>query len=177
MGHEQKSAGSASVLLLKTFILHCGNDRFTCASRRNNQIPGIATDSALSLQLIQNLLLIGVGLDVHGVNLGIVAVEILFGLQSTSKAFPLPLVVILELLVVPIEFEGSRNLIDRFRLKYVVDYLKFDFGSYTFPIFNFADICAVVGTVLLICIIIFGSKYFESFWSLLFAKRKNGNAG
>ncbi len=69
------------------------------------------------------------------------------------------------------------NLIDRFRLKYVVDYLRFDFGSYTFPIFNFADICAVVGTVLLICIIIFGSKYFESFWSLLFAKRKNGNAG
>ena len=69
------------------------------------------------------------------------------------------------------------NLIDRFRLKYVVDYLRFDFGSYTFPIFNFADMCAVVGTILLICIIIFGSKYFESFWGLLFAKRKNENAG
>ncbi len=69
------------------------------------------------------------------------------------------------------------NLIDRFRLKYVVDYLRFDFGSYTFPIFNFADMCAVVGTILLICIIVFGSKYFESFWSLLFAKRKKENAG
>lgn len=68
------------------------------------------------------------------------------------------------------------NLIDRFRLKYVVDYLRFDFGSYTFPIFNFADMCAVVGTILLICIIVFGSKYFEKFWSLLFAKRKNENA-
>ena len=28
------------------------------------------------------------------------------------------------------------NLIDRVWLKYVIDYLRFDFGSYTFPIFN-----------------------------------------
>ncbi|MCR4556328.1 MAG: signal peptidase II [Saccharofermentans sp.] len=69
------------------------------------------------------------------------------------------------------------NLIDRIRLKYVVDYLRFDFGSYTFPIFNLADICAVIGTALVICIIIFGAKYFENFWNILFAKRKNGNAG
>ena len=68
------------------------------------------------------------------------------------------------------------NLIDRFRLKYVIDFLRFDFGSYTFPIFNFADICAVVGTILVICIIVFGSKYFESFWNILFAKRKGENA-
>ena len=31
------------------------------------------------------------------------------------------------------------NLIDRFAYRYVVDFLRFDFGSYTFPIFNFAD--------------------------------------
>ena len=68
------------------------------------------------------------------------------------------------------------NLIDRFRLKYVIDFLRFDFGSKTFPIFNFADICAVCGTVLVICIIIFGSKYFESFWNVLFAKRELENA-
>ncbi|MBQ6018358.1 MAG: signal peptidase II [Clostridiales bacterium] len=64
------------------------------------------------------------------------------------------------------------NLIDRIWLKYVIDYLRFDFGTYTFPIFNFADICAVVGTVLLICIIIFGSKYFESFWHIIFKKKE-----
>lgn len=63
------------------------------------------------------------------------------------------------------------NLIDRFRLRYVVDFLRLDFGSYTFPIFNFADICAVLGTILLICIIIFNSEYFEKFWSLLFARK------
>ena len=68
------------------------------------------------------------------------------------------------------------NLIDRLRFGYVVDFLRFDFGSYTFPIFNFADICAVLGTILLICIIIFASKYFEQFWDYLFAKRKKNDA-
>lgn len=64
------------------------------------------------------------------------------------------------------------NLVDRLWLKYVIDYLRFDFGTYTFPIFNFADICAVVGTVLLICIIIFGTGYFESFWQIIFKKKE-----
>ena len=68
------------------------------------------------------------------------------------------------------------NLIDRFALKYVVDYLRFDFGSYTFPIFNFADICAVIGTALLIFIILIKSKYFEEFWNILVKKRKTENA-
>lgn len=56
------------------------------------------------------------------------------------------------------------NLIDRVYWKYVIDFLRFDFGDYTFPIFNFADICAVVGTIILMCIIIFGAKYFDAFW-------------
>lgn len=68
------------------------------------------------------------------------------------------------------------NLIDRFALKYVVDFLRFDFGSYTFPIFNFADICAVVGTALLIFIILVKSKYFEEFWNLLTKKGKTKDA-
>ena len=68
------------------------------------------------------------------------------------------------------------NLIDRFALKYVVDYLRFDFGSYTFPIFNFADICAVIGTALLIFIILVKSKYFEEFWNLLTKKGKTKDA-
>ena len=68
------------------------------------------------------------------------------------------------------------NLVDRFMFRYVVDYLRFDFGSYTFPIFNFADICAVLGTFLLIFIIIFKSKYFEDFWNLIFKKKEKENA-
>jgi len=55
------------------------------------------------------------------------------------------------------------NLIDRVRLHYVVDFLRFDFGPYTFPIFNFADICAVVGTFMIIGAGLFASKYFDRF--------------
>jgi signal peptidase II len=50
------------------------------------------------------------------------------------------------------------NLIDRIRLHHVVDFLRFDFGSYTFPIFNIADSCAVVGTFLLLFCILFKMK-------------------
>ena len=57
------------------------------------------------------------------------------------------------------------NLIDRFALKYVIDFLRFDFGTYTFPIFNFADICAVVGTILFVLVILFGKNEFDSFWN------------
>jgi signal peptidase II len=64
------------------------------------------------------------------------------------------------------------NLIDRIMLRYVIDFLRFDFGSYTFPIFNFADICAVCGTVLLIGIIIFDSKSFENLLSIVTRKKE-----
>ena len=59
-------------------------------------------------------------------------------------------------------FSGAvGNLIDRFRLKYVVDFLSFTFGTYNFAIFNVADVFAVCGTILLIAIIIFDSKKFD----------------
>lgn len=41
---------------------------------------------------------------------------------------------------------GLGNLIDRIRLKEVIDYIKFE--PINFPIFNFADICIVVGAIL-----------------------------
>lgn len=56
------------------------------------------------------------------------------------------------------------NLVDRFTLHHVIDFIRFDFGSYTFPIFNVADICAVIGTILFILIVIFGKDRFDDFW-------------
>jgi signal peptidase II len=43
------------------------------------------------------------------------------------------------------------NLIDRIRLNYVVDYLDFNFGGWSFPAFNIADsaICIGVGLYML----------------------------
>ena len=68
------------------------------------------------------------------------------------------------------------NLIDRFRLKYVVDFLRFDFGSYTFPIFNFADICAVVATALLLILVIFDNKTIDKFLTLFEKKGKKNDS-
>lgn len=68
------------------------------------------------------------------------------------------------------------NLIDRVYHKYVIDFLRFDFGDYTFPIFNLADICAVVGTIILMGIIIFGAKYFDAFWGSSDKKKKKDKA-
>lgn len=40
---------------------------------------------------------------------------------------------------------GIGNMLDRIRLNEVVDYIKVDFID--FPVFNFADICVVVGAI------------------------------
>lgn len=62
-------------------------------------------------------------------------------------------------------FSGAvGNLIDRYRLHYVIDFIRFDFGSYTFPIFNFADICAVLGTILIIAIVLFLPSRVDDLW-------------
>ena len=47
---------------------------------------------------------------------------------------------------------GIGNLIDRIRMHEVIDYLKCELFS--FPIFNFADICVVIGAVLF-CVYMF----------------------
>ena len=63
------------------------------------------------------------------------------------------------------------NLIDRFTLKYVIDFLRFDFGDYMFPVFNVADICAVCGSGLLLFIIIFGQKQVDAFFDAFSSKK------
>ncbi len=40
------------------------------------------------------------------------------------------------------------NLFDRLIYQYVIDYLSFQFGSYSFPVFNLADVAIVIGVVL-----------------------------
>ena len=71
---------------------------------------------------------------------------------------------------------AAGNLCDRFVFKYVVDFIRFDFGSYTFPIFNLADCYAVIGTILLIIYILFSSEDFDKFWNELFhRKAKSGS--
>lgn len=51
------------------------------------------------------------------------------------------------------------NLMDRIFLDGVVDYIGIQFGSYYYPIFNFADIAVVIGMTLIIIEIIRGEKH------------------
>lgn len=51
------------------------------------------------------------------------------------------------------------NLIDRFTLGYVIDFLDFNIFGYDFPVFNVADCCITVGCFLLIISIILESKH------------------
>ena len=50
------------------------------------------------------------------------------------------------------------NFIDRVLYGEVVDFLMFNFGSYTFPIFNIADSCIVIGVGLIILDTLFEMK-------------------
>ena len=51
---------------------------------------------------------------------------------------------------------GIGNLIDRIRLHEVIDYIRFE--PIDFPIFNFADICVVVGVILFAVSLFFDEK-------------------
>lgn len=42
------------------------------------------------------------------------------------------------------------NMIDRFRLGYVTDFIHFRLSKFDFPVFNVADMCVVIGAGLLI---------------------------
>lgn len=48
------------------------------------------------------------------------------------------------------------NMIDRIRLDYVVDFIYF--SCINFPIFNFADMCVTIGTIVLVILILFVYK-------------------
>lgn len=67
------------------------------------------------------------------------------------------------------------NLIDRIRLKYVIDFLSFNIFGYEFPVFNLADMCVVCGSIMLFVYILFlhkdGQKIFKA-WDLKCIKMK-----
>jgi signal peptidase II len=54
------------------------------------------------------------------------------------------------------------NMIDRFFRKSVVDFLMFDFGKYTFPVFNVADMCIVIGSFALAIFLLFDKRFMKA---------------
>ena len=57
---------------------------------------------------------------------------------------------------------AAGNMIDRIFRGFVIDFIMLDFIN--FPIFNVADICAVLGTFMLIAIMLFLPKRVEKVW-------------
>lgn len=50
------------------------------------------------------------------------------------------------------------NMIDRFRLGYVIDFIHFQAGSFDFAVFNVADSCVVIGAGLLLLASLVGPR-------------------
>ncbi len=106
-------------------------------------IPGILgfryaenTGAAFSILRDQQLLLI------------LLTLIILVGMSGyLFKAIKTDAHVVVKLAYVGIIAGAIGNFIDRVRLNYVVDFLEFRFMN--FPIFNIADVCVVVGVILL----------------------------
>jgi signal peptidase II len=70
---------------------------------------------------------------------------------------------------------GIGNLIDRIRMHEVVDYLKLEF--FDFPIFNFADICVVVGAIMFCVFVIFLDKSNKTDSKVQVSEKKDGDSG
>ena len=87
MCYKEQTTGSARILLAEAFVIQCRDNGLTGTGSCNDQIAIIATNLTLCLQLIQDLLLIGLGHDIHGVDFRIGAVNILLGSQCPGKTF------------------------------------------------------------------------------------------
>lgn len=50
------------------------------------------------------------------------------------------------------------NLVDRIFHGFVIDYISFSFGKYSWPIFNFADTCIILSIIMILIITIKGEN-------------------
>ena len=115
MRHEQQAAGLAGMLFAEPLVVQRRDDGFASAGGGHHQIAGVPAHGALSFQLVQNFLLVGIRLNIQCVNAAVVGLAVLFGFQGTRKALPLAFVVVLKLAGVPVAFKRGGDLIDGLR--------------------------------------------------------------
>lgn len=77
-GHKEQAAEHIRSLIKEAFIIQYRNNRLSNTVGSHHQITSIAVHYAFSLMLIQNLLLIGIWSNVHGVRRRIVGIKVFF---------------------------------------------------------------------------------------------------
>lgn len=78
--------------------------------------------------------------------IGLIAIGVLIYYLFKKENFSLLEVISFSLLIGGI----IGNFLDRLIYQAVIDYIGFILGNYYFPVFNLADICIVIGTLILI---------------------------
>ena len=114
MGYKEQPTGLVQILLSESLIVQRRNNGLPGTGSRNNQVTRVATNLAFCFQSIQNLLLIRIRRNIHGIYFGIITVEVFFCLQRSGKALLLILRVIFKLTGVPITLKCRSNFINCF---------------------------------------------------------------
>lgn len=81
-----------------------------------------------------------------GILSSVVSIAIIVYLATRGKTMP----VLQRYALASILAGAIGNMIDRFRLGYVIDFIHFKIPGFSFPVFNVADSCVVIGAILLI---------------------------
>lgn len=154
------------------FILLLVFDQFTkylAVAKLKGQSAFVLINGVLELQYLENR---GSAFGMlQGKKVFILLVGILFLAVIMFFLFRLPETkkfTIVHILLTLIVSGGIGNMIDRFRLDYVVDFISFVLIDY--PIFNVADIYIVCGTVILFLLFLFVFK--EEDLSFISIKKK-----
>ena len=111
VGDEQQPVGLPGILFAKSPVIEGGDHGLARAGSGDDQVSGGAAHLAFGQQLVQDLLLIGIGPNVEQ-ELGMLPVVVL-GLERLHQPGPHVRAVELELVRVPIGIEGGGDLADR----------------------------------------------------------------
>ena len=111
VGDEQQTVGPAGILLAEAAIVEGGDHGLARTGGSDDQVAIGAAHLALGQQLVQDLLLIGIGPDVEQ-ELGMLPVVVL-GPERLHQPGPHVWTVKLELFRVPVGVKGGGDLADR----------------------------------------------------------------
>ena len=112
MGYEQQSVGLAGPLLAKPFIVKSRNHRFSGTGGGNNQVFVMAAHLPLRRQLVENLLLIGIRLDIKQIRPGLSFPRPALRPQRPGQPNLLLGVIGFKFAGVPVDLKGFGNLAD-----------------------------------------------------------------